>query len=670
MIVSWNWLKEYVRLDMPAETLADRLMFAGLNLESISDVAGDIAIDLEVTSNRPDCLGHIGVAREVAVLFDRELTIPPAQLAETGPAASTLTSVELKSDACPRYIARVIRGVKIGPSPAWMVRRLTTLGIRPINNVVDCTNYVLMECGQPLHAFDFAKLHGGKIVVRPGQKGEKLVAIDGREYELTPDMCIIADADHPVAIAGVMGGLETEIGNETRDVLLEVAEFTSMSVRATARKLTLHSPSSYRFERGVDAHQLEWASRRCAELIVQTAGGELAPGAVSVGAPLPGERAPIVLRFSQIQRILGIDIPRDEVVRILTRLGLREQSQQAESVTMVPPSWRRDLSREIDLIEEAARIHGYEHIPEDAIVPLAQSTQTTRDRVRERAGDVLTAAGFFEAVTLSFVDDERFEAFRPWGETIPLRVEHSTRRRENILRQSLVPSLLYCRRDNENHGNFDARLFEIAKGYLGADPEHANAEPWLLSFVTEQSFAEAKGVIEALVAAHRRNAKVDVRPLELAAFQPGRGCEVYLDDLPWGWLGELSAETRQKLDLRDPVCVAELQLSLLEQILDTSPRYAPIPQFPASQRDLNFVLDEAVTWQELSEVAQKAAGPILERISFAGQYRGPQIPADKKSYVVALHYRGADRTLTTQEVDTAQQSVIAACTEKLGAALR
>lgn len=253
MIVSWNWLKEYVTLDMPVETLANRLMMAGLNLESIDDVEGDIAVDLEVTSNRPDCLCHVGVARETAALFERDWRLPAAEPATTGSPVATAVQVEVAESAlCPLYTARLIRGVRIGPSPLWMQRRLKTLGIRPINNVVDCTNYVLMEIGQPLHAFDFAKLNGGRVVVRQARGGEKLTAIDQRVYELAPGMCVIADATRPVAIAGVMGGLETEIGPATRDVLIEAAEFLPMSVRATARRLNLHSDSSYRFERGVD----------------------------------------------------------------------------------------------------------------------------------------------------------------------------------------------------------------------------------------------------------------------------------------------------------------------------------------------------------------------------------------------------------------------------------
>ena len=671
MIVSWNWLKEYVRLDMSVEELTDRLMMSGLNLEDFSDIEGDIAIDLEVTSNRPDCLGHLGVAREVSVLFDRALQVPAAQPKASTRKASESTSVRIEAaDLCPEYTARIVRGVKIGPSPAWLAKRLTTLGIRPVNNVVDVTNYVMMECGQPLHAFDFDKLKGGRIVVRRAAEGEKLTAIDQRDYVLTNEMCVIADAERPVAIAGVMGGLDTEIGSGTANVLIEVADFSSMSVRATARKLNLHSPSSYRFERGVDRHQLDWASRRCAELILQTAGGELLEGAVVERKQELPERHPIALRFAQIGRILGIEISREEVVGSLKKLGLELTERDGDvSATFLPPSWRRDLTREIDLIEEAARIHGYHHIPEDVPVPLTVSARTLRDKTRDRVEKVLTANGYFEAITLSFVDQQLFDLIRPWSNVPALRVEHSSRRKENILRQSLIPSLMVARRDNERHGHFDARLFEISRGYLAAD-QKAESEPLLIGMVTEQSFAEAKGVVAAMADALNHEYSMTTERLEAPHFRSGRGCELSLNGQRWGWMGELSDEVRDRLGLRDPVTAVEVDLSLLEAIANLEPAFAALPSYPSIERDLNFLLDLNISWQELVDLVSEEAGSLLESVTFGGQYQGKQIPADKKSYLLKLGYRSPDRTLTTEEIDVIQQQVIAACTNRLGAALR
>ena len=672
MLVSWNWLKEYVQLDMPAETLADRLMMSGLNLESISDVGGDLCIDLEVTSNRPDCLGHLGIARETSVLYNRPLTIPNPQPATSATQTSSVASVTISApDVCPVYIARVIRGVKIGPSPFWLTQRLKTVGLTPINNVVDITNYVLMECGQPLHAFDFAKLAGQRVEVRAARPGEKLAAINQKTYDLSPEMCVIADAERPVALAGVMGGLDSEISDTTTDVLIEVAEFAPRSIRSTARKLGLHSPSSYRFERGIDRTQLEWASRRCCELILQLAGGELLADPVVAGSLQPVPRAPITLRFSQIQRILGIDLPPAEVVRILCALGLLPVgSATAEAATFTPPSWRRDLEREIDLIEEAARIVGYEQIPENRPVALAVAAPTIRDQVRNRVADLLVGAGFFEAYTISFVDEPNFELHRPWGELKAVAVDHSTRRKENLLRQSLIPSLLVSRRDNERHGNYDARLFEMAKVYLNAEPDRAHAEPDMLTFVTEQPFLEAKGLLESLASSIHPANQVSVKASPLPLFETGRGAEVLLNGQPWGWLGEVAGGVRDQLELRDSVTVAEVRLAGLWDHTLLSPTYQEVARFPASERDLNFVLDEQIPWSELSDVVRHAAGPHLEAIRFGGQYRGQQIAAQKKSYVVRLSYRGSERTLTNEEVETAQQRVIAACTSQLGAALR
>jgi phenylalanyl-tRNA synthetase beta chain len=672
MIVSWNWLKEYVRLDMPVGTLTDRLMMAGLNLEEVADVEGDMAIDLEVTSNRPDCLSHVGISREVGVLFGRGVQLPPAAPIAKGPATNSLTAVENSAtDLCPQYFARLVRRVKVSPSPEWMQRRLRTLGIRPINNVVDITNYVLMECGQPLHAFDFDKLHGGKIVVRRAAPGEKLIAIDQRQYDLAPEMCVIADADRPVAVAGVMGGLDAEISSTTANVLIETAEFVPLAVRNTARKLGLHSDSSYRFERGIDRHGLDWASRRCAQLMLELAGGELCSGWVFAGAAPGPNREPIVLRLSQLPRILGIEISKDEVIRILKALGLTEATAHfAETVSFAPPSWRRDLAREIDLVEEVARIHGYDKIPEEVLVPLEVSQATLRDRLCERLAGVLVAAGFCEAVTMTFVDEQLSGLFRAWSDAPLLRVEHPSRHRENILRQSLVPSLLHSRRLNERQKNLNAQLFEFARVFLGTDPARAETQPYLLAFVSGKSFAEMKGLVELLVARSNRSVGVVARPVERREFIPGRGCELLVCGKRLGWLGEISDGVRQQLELSDPATASELDLAVLEEIADFHLPYQPVPEFPPMDRDLNFVLEEGVSWQELEGVVRTAAGPLLESVAFAGQYRGQQIPATKKSYVVGLRYRAPDRTLTAEEVDAAQKAVISACGERLAAVLR
>jgi phenylalanyl-tRNA synthetase beta chain len=674
MIVSWEWLRDYVPLQAPLEEAVRRLTMAGLKVESQKQVGSDWAIDVEVTSNRPDCLGHLGIARELGVLFGQPLELPPADVVESTAKTAEATSVTIECpDLCPQYFARIIRGVKVGPSPAWLARRLEAIGQPSINNVVDVTNYVLMECGQPLHAFDFDRLRGRRILVRRGRPGEKLIAINQKTYELTPEMCVIADAERPVGLGGVMGGLETEIGPTARNVLLEAAHFTPLPLRNTARKLSLFSDASYRFERGIDPQQLDWASRRACRLILELAGGELLSEAAFAGTPLPGRRPPITLRFAQIPRVLGIDVAPKESVQILSALGNELVGAASdEAARFIPPSWRRDLSREIDLVEEVARVHGYDAIPQDVEVPLRASHRSLRDRVTDEIRFVFTAAGFYEAVTMAFCSEAECQLFQPRGDVPRLYVEHSSRKHENALRQSLVPGLLACRRLNERHGTLDAQLFEIAKVYLETafDEPESLREPPMIGFVSGRSFADAKGIVEAL--AHRIAPKgsVVVKPSEVRQFAPGRGADVYLNGSLWGWLGELDRSVTEALDLEETLTVSELDLTLLEANAELIPQSLPLAQFPAIDRDLNFVVDEAVAWEALESIVSAAAGPLLERVGFGGQYRGKQIEADKKSYLVTLSYRAPDRTLTAEEVDAWQKKVIEACAARLAARLR
>ncbi|HET6426262.1 MAG TPA: phenylalanine--tRNA ligase subunit beta [Planctomycetaceae bacterium] len=674
MLVSWDWLRQYVSVNDSVDTVSDRLTMSGLNLEEFHAVDDDVVIDLEVTSNRPDCLGHLGIAREVAALYDTPLKLPAATPKESATPASSAVSVKIDCpDLCPQYIARVIKGAKIGPSPAWMQKRLATVGIAAINNVVDITNYVMLECAQPLHAFDYDKLDGRQIIVRKAATGEKLKAINQKEYALTTDQCVIADAKRPVALAGVMGGFDTEISSSTKTVLIEAASFAPLSIRSTARKLDLHSPSSYRFERALDPNGPEWASRRCCELILELAGGELLSGSVVAGATPAATGPEITLRFGRFRKVLGIDIPVDAAVRILGQLGLKLVGQPtAESAKFIAPSYRRDLTREIDLIEEVARLYGYDKLPADIAVPLCTSAKSPRERVVERIGETLTAAGYFEAITSSFTSDAERKLFQPQGDQPALTVEHSSRRAENQLRQSLVPSLLASRRANERQGNFSAQLFEVAKVFLKADPTQPerDAEPWRIGLVTGRGYLDLKGVVQLLAQRINPKAKLTVRPSSIAQFTPGRGAEVYLNDRLWGWMGELDRSASDAADLRDAVCVAELDLIEAETIAEFIPRAEKLPDHPGMTRDLNFVLDEPVEWSAVETTVRQSAGPLLESVHFGGQYRGKQLGDDKKSYVVSMTFRAADRTLTSDEVDTAQKAVIAACESQLKAALR
>ncbi len=670
MIVSWDWLQQYVKLDVTPDEVARRLMLAGLNHEKTTEIDGDFAIDLEITSNRPDCLGHIGVAREAAVLFGQELKLPAAAPLEEPTPVAELTSVKLECPTlCPRYTARVIRGVKVRPSPQWFARHLTVLGLTPVNNVVDITNYVLMECGQPLHAFDLGKLRGQRIIVRASQKGEQFLAINHKAYTLEEGMCVIADAERTVALGGVMGGAETEVTIKTVDLLIESAEFSPLSIRDTARKLNLHSDSSYRFERALDPEGVDWASRRCCELILEFAGGELAMGVVDVGRK-PVARAPVTLRLSQIARILGIEIPTNRVREILQALGNREVQANATQIEVIPPTWRGDLTREIDLIEEVARIHGYDEIPEDVRVPMAPSQRSPQDRVLNKVRSVLTAAGFNEALTLSVVERDWSEAFSPWTETAPLMLQTPILRRADTLRRSLIPSLLGARRTNESVGNPRIELFETAKAYLATSGE-LPSEPLLLGLTSGGDYAAVKGVIEEIVAAIRPDARVDVRDAKNELFARGKGVELLVGGETLGYLGEISSAGLKKFELRSATTVAEIRLSLLNDIARLIPKTEELSPYPAVTRDVNLVVDERVRWSDVAETIRTVVGLYGERLEYLDTYRdAKRLGEGKKSLLFSLVLRSKSGTLLSEEADAARDRVVSACGERHAAVLR
>lgn len=664
MLVSWNWLKDYVPLEMTQAELAERLMMAGLNHESTESVGDDWCIDLEVTSNRPDCLGHIGIARETAVLFGKELTVPAANPKSGKTPASELAKVSVSCpDLCPRYTARVIRGVKIGPSPKWLVDRLKTIGVATINNVVDITNYVLMECGQPLHAFDLAKLSGREIRVRRAEPNEQFTAIDHKTYALDGQMCVIADATRAVALGGVMGGVESEVSDSTTDLLIESAMFSPLSIRTTSRKLALRSPSSYRFERGVDPEGVDWASRRCCELILELAGGELADGVIEAG-PKPTERETVSLRFGQVARILGIEVPEAEVRRILLALGGKLVSGGKESITIQPPSWRRDLTREIDLIEEVARIHGYENIPEDVQVPMTASHRTDNERVLAKVRHVMTAAGFDEALTASVVPEKWSAAFSPWIDSPPLVASTPMLKGADRLRRSLIPSLLDARRANEAVSNPVVELFETAKIYL-PQAKGLPVEQWTLAATSGGDFLQVKGVVESLAAALNDKARLEAVDFQHELLEPGMAAELRLDGKRLGFLGTVSQSGLKAFGLRGATTILELDIGVLAAQATLIPQSASLSQYPSIERDLNLIVDEAVRWADLASTVRTAAGETLEKLDYLSTYRDPQKDGpNTKRLHFSLTLRSQERTLTSEEADQLRERVVAAAAEK------
>jgi phenylalanyl-tRNA synthetase beta chain len=692
MIVSVDWLSDYVQVPVPPETLGLRLAMAGLNHESTQVVGNDTAIELEVTSNRADCLGHVGVARELAAIFSRPLSVPDPRPLESANAVEDTVAIEIAdSSVCPCYHARVIRGVRVGPSPKWLVDRLATLGIASVNNVVDVTNYVMMECGQPLHAFDLAKLRGSRIIVRRASEGEEFVAINHRRYELSPQMCVIADAVGPVALAGVMGGAESEIGAATVDLLLESAQFAPLAVRAAARGLSLSSDSSYRFERGPDPQAVDWAGRRAAQMILEIAGGRLERGVAAAGA-IRCERAMIRLSPATVRRVLGIDVEADRQHAILRELGFEQRATVDGGTEWQSPSWRRDVTREIDLVEEIARIEGYDHVPEDLPVTPRPIETSRRDTVAALAAEAFVAAGLFEAMTRSVVDERLDAVSAGWSEEPSLRVRPPLVRGADRLRRTLVPSLLEAMGTNAAVGSPHGDLFEMARLYLpGREAGTLPEEPVAASFVLAGGYAEAKGVVEAVLgrlaidgSGYGRGAAVRYRPTEFDLFEGGRAAEILLpaatdshgarDENRFrrvGVIGEIRRAVLERFGLAAPVAAAELLLDRLDGEVAGERAIVRPSDFPAVDRDLNLVVDERIPWAEVASVIAEAAGPLLERLRLEQVWSDAEkLGAGRKSLLVSVRLRSRDGTLSGEETRRIIDTAVTLAAERCGATLR
>lgn len=687
MIVSRKWLDDYVKVAAPTDEVVTRLLMSGLNHESTEAVAGDEAIDLEVTSNRSDCLGHIGVAREVAVLFGVPLHVPDPRPAEQGGKAAASIAVEIADPVvCPHYTVRVIRGVTVGPSPAWLVERLATLGVTSVNNVVDVTNYVMFECGQPLHAFDLAKIRGGRIVVRRAIAGETFTAINHKPYTLDDTMGVIADAERPVALAGVMGGADTEIGAGTTDVLLESAQFAPLVVRAAARGLALASPSSYRFERTPDPAMVDWASRRAAALILELAGGRLEQGVVEAGR-LAGSLAVVPLGAARVAEVLGIGVTADRQREILTGLGFVEEAGSGQPVRWRAPSWRRDVHREIDLIEEIARIEGYDRVPENVAIAARPVEWSAREVTVRRAGEVLVGAGFCEAMTRSVVPTLFEECASPWGTAPAVSIAPALVRGADRLRRTLLPSLLEARAGNVSAGSPHGNLFEVARAYVarpagGELPAGTSPleEPLLLGIVSDGDFFRAKGLAEAVlgrlgIEARRGDMGLQVRPLECDLFSRGRAAELVLEregfgPVRIGVVGEVTAKLLDRFSLGGPVAAVELRLDAAEFAVGHEHRLRRPSDFPAMQRDLNLVVDEQVAWGAVAAAIAAGAGEILEDCRLVEVWRDAErLGPGKKSFVVSLRLRSTAGTLSGEAAARAVDAVLTEC-RRSGAVLR
>jgi phenylalanyl-tRNA synthetase beta chain len=640
--------------------------------ELLRDYLGDVVLDLSTWANRPDLLSMLGVAREVAALTNQQVREPNRDYTESGTPAAERISVTIDApDLCGRYVAAVIEGVTVGPSPRWMQERLMAAGQRPINNVVDITNYVMLEYGQPLHAFDYDHIHGRQIIVRRPRPGERLTTIDGDERELQPEMLAIADADRAVAVAGVMGGADSEVSNTTRTVLLEAASFNGPNVRRTAQTLKMRTEASARFEKSVSPELPGIAARRAVHLMVELAGGTAAPGLVDV---YPGRQPPvhIVVPAARLQQVLGIEVPVARVREVLTALGFRVDWVPPDRYSVHVPYWRTDVHMADDIAEEVIRIVGYDGLPSTTISgrvppPLAQPLL----ELRERTKDVLTRAGMQEVMTYSLVTLEQLKKVLPPEDLAvepPLRVRNPISTTHEFLRTSLRGSLLETLERNLRRGDraeiaiFEtSRVYHPVEGTLPDEEETAvgvvcgrRADRWGMPSDEPLDFFDAKGYVEALFEGLR--VPVRFEPSDEYGFIAGRCAALRVGDATVGVLGQLHPSVLSAFDIEREAFLFEVRLNALIGHTQERVVYTPVSRFQPVQRDLALVVDAELPAATLQQVL--ASAPLVVAVRPFDEYRGDQVPAGKKSVAFAITFQAQDRTLTDEEVDRALDRVL------------
>jgi phenylalanyl-tRNA synthetase beta chain len=655
--------------------------------EYLGRSGSDVVYDLEVTPNRPDLNSVIGIAREIAALTGNPLRVPEIKLATSGGKATELVSVRIEdSENCPRYTARVVKGVKVGPSPAWLRDTLEKVGIRSISNVVDVTNYVMLEIGQPLHAFDYhliAKAADGKptIVVRRADSGEKFKTLDNQERTLTNEMLLIADEQKGIALAGVMGGANTEINNSTVDVLIESAYFAPVNIRRTSKLLGLRSESSYRFERGADVGISDWASQRAAQLILETAGGQLAEGVVDV-YPSPAQPKELTLRFAHAKDLLGIGISHADQVSYLNKLGLETVSQQPGEATFRVPSWRVDMKREVDLIEEVGRLYGIDKIP--STPPRGALGSNSFDSVYDQIGEarrILAGLGLNEAQGQTLIG--KSEIRNANDETI-VALANPLSSDMDVLRPSLLPGLIHSLRHNVSRKNYDVALFEIGRVFKNENGQTKENRNVAIAITGQRAVNfwsgddrdakfdayDLKGLVEEFIeqfglrgVAFGKRAESTALFLESAAVTLG-------GKLPLGELGQLLPTLAKKYDLRDAVFLAEFNLDLLLSKRNAGKSFKTLPQFPSSRRDLAMIVPESVTHEAVLQAVKQTKPANLENTELFDVFRGKHVPEGQKSLAYAFTYRAADKTLSEAEVNAAQEKIVAAFKTQLQATFR
>ncbi len=692
MRVPLSWLREFIQIDLRPEDVASGLTMLGLEVEAIEPDGDDIIFDISITPNRPDCLSVSGIAREVAVACKKAFSLPPVSNPSVSHQTSTFKVFIEEPQLCPRYTGRIIKNLKVADSPAWLRRRLEQCGMRSINNVVDITNYIMLGYGHPLHAFDLDTLKGNTIRVALSGSGKKIKTLDGVERELPEETLLIWDAQRPVAIAGIMGGLETEVRPQTRNIFLEGAFFAPVSIRRSSKRLGLRTESSYRFERGTDPEGLSECADRAVEMILDICGGELTE--LIDEYPLRYVSSDIILRSERIKKIIGEEIPDEEVAEILRLLGF-EFRLEGNTFIVRSLSRRPDVKAEIDLIEEIARVRGYDRIP--SIMPEVRLSIEVNRRLKdiEFLRSALRARGFSEAINLSFMDidklkllglqegDERLEA---------VEIKNPLRKEEAFLRTNLTISLLENLDRNIRYGIKDVRLFEISRVFIKTEGGHQPFERppderlhlgiilWhdprpVLWKDKINPYYLLREILDGILKDFRIKDR-GFRPSEEPFLHPGQSADIYIlldgKEKKIGYAGIVSQRFIDSLDIRTSQAVAILELDLESLLSVKGPQetYKPVPRFPGIERDIAIVIDSNIPAQALKELILEYPSEFIEHVTFFDYFRGGNIPPDKKSIGIRILYRAKDRTLTEDEIEVIHRSLIDHIIDKTGGIIR
>jgi len=654
----------------------------------LSNYQGDVILDLDVTPNRPDCLSVIGIAREIAALTDEPLRLFPIHYEELEDSIDSFTSVDItESNLCPRYCASLITGIKIASSPSWLQQRLNSYGMRPINNVVDITNYVMLEYGQPLHAFDYHKLVGGRIIVRRARSGETITTLDGSGRVLNPNMLVIADKEKAVALAGIMGGLDSEVTYKTDAILLESANFDQAAIRRGCTHLQVQSEASIRFDKGLNRELPLIPLKRATQLLLELAGGRAAKGIIDI---YPGKSEPktILISTREVKRISSLKININEILKVLNSLGFDcQEGDSGLHISVSVPYWRSDIKCSADLVEEVVRIIGYEKIPITRLAaPLPQqksklSLPARPSNLREKLRNFLTGFGFQERLTYSLVSLEKLQRLSPKPElkVQALKVANPMTREQECLRTSLRTDLLATLAHNQKFEQAGIRLFEIGKIFLPRDKDLPEEREMLcavlsgpraeLSWQTKNEpldFFDAKGVVETILNQLGLKASFDISNDENLC--PGKHVDIIVKDEKVGTIGEVHPRVVQAFELSNTICLMEIDLVRLSSMITCTKEYKPIPRFPSVTRDIALVVDEQVVYQGIENIVRSF--PLATKVTLFDFYRGKQITEGKKSFAIRILYQSPSRTLTDEEVDRTQEQMLARLHDELGAALR